>query len=179
MSNIQGTPDNLNHLREKNFKGQLTVSRLPTINFFTTTMTMPGFTVGEIPRRGLNKNMPEPTNSLEKDPLTVQFIIDEDMKNWLEIYDWMIGMTFPDSFRTSRDWIESQEGALGEYHPYKSMLRVVALKNSMHTNIAFDYHNAFPIALDGFDFTAAGSDEAIVATVTFVYSHMTFTRLGS
>lgn len=179
MPNMPGTPDNLNILREKNFKAQLTVSRLPTVNFFATTITIPGFTVGEIPRRGLNKLIPEPSNAAEKDPLTVQFMVDEDMSNWLEIYNWILGMTFPESFKQSCEWIESQEGALGESHPYKSMLRMLVLKNSMFPNIALDFHNAFPIALEGFDFTAQGSDEDIFTSVTFVYSHMTFERIGT
>lgn len=179
MSNLQGTPDNLNHLREKNVKAQLTVSRIPTINFFTTTVTMPGFTIGQIERPGLNKILPEPGNTLEKDPLTVQFIVDEDLKNWLEIYQWMLGMGFPESFKKSCEWIESQDGALGETHPYKSNLQILLLKNSMFPNYRFTFHNAFPINLDGFDLTFAGTDEAVVSNVTFTYSHMTFDGIQS
>lgn len=178
MTNIQGTPDNLNHLREKNFKTQLTVSRIPNVNFFATTVTMPGYTVGEVARRGINKLLPEPGNSLERDPLTVQFLVDEDLKNWQQIYQWILGMTFPESFKKSCDWIESQEGAIGEKHPYKSHLRILALKNSMFPNYAFDFHNAFPISLEGFDLTAAGSDESVVSSVSFIFSHMTIEKVG-
>ena len=175
---MRGTPDNLNHLREKNFKAQLTISRIPTVNFFCTGVTMPGFTVGEIIRPGLNKTIPEPSNHLEKDPLTVQFLIDEDAKNWLEIYQWIQGMTFPESFAQSCEWVESQEGLLGEYHPFKSLLQVIALKNSLLPNVRFQFHNAFPIALDGFDFTTSTTDEPIIGGCTFVYSHMTFENIG-
>lgn len=177
MTNMPGTPDNLNLLREKNFKAQLTVSRLPTINFFCTGVGMPGYSVGAIERPGLNKHLPEPGNKLSQDPLTATFLVDEDAQNWLEIYNWLLGMTYPESFAKSQAWVAEQEKSLGEYHPYKSQLNVMALKNSMFPNINFTFHNAFPTNLTGLPFTSTGKDDTISATVTFVYTHMTYRKI--
>ncbi len=170
---IGNTPKNLNHLREKNFISKMAVAKLPNIDFFVTTLTMPGFNVGEIPVRSLNKLIPVPSNSLDKDPLTVQFIIDEDMRNWLELYDWMMGMTYPESFQQSKNWVnDRKQKELSDKSIYYSDLQITILKNSMMPNLKFTFHNAFPTTLDGFDLTIAGSDEPLVASSTFTYSHV-------
>jgi hypothetical protein len=36
----------------------------------------------------------------------VSFIIDEDLLNWRELYDWMVGLTFPErhsQYKTQKD----------------------------------------------------------------------------
>lgn len=171
MANTGNTPKNLNHLREKNFISKMSIEKLSDIDFFVTTVTIPGFNVGEVIQRGINKAIPRPGNTLEKDPLTVQFLLDEDMNNWLAIYEWMTGMTFPIDFEQSRTWIKKQKDA--GVQDYYSNITIFLLKNSMRPNLALTFHNAFPTNLDGFDMTVAGSDEPIVANAVFSFSHMT------
>ena len=36
------------------------------------------------------------------DLLNITFLIDEDMKGWLEIHDWLRAMTFPESYEDYR-----------------------------------------------------------------------------
>ena len=175
---MPGTPENLNILREKNFKAQLTVSRLPTVNFWLTGVTMPGFSIQPIDRPGLNKTLPEPGNKLGREALGVNFLVDEDATNWLELYNWFLGMTYPQNFEKSSAWIAEQAKSLGETHPYKSTLTVMALKNSMFPNVNFTFHNAFPTSLGGITFLSNSTDKDISSSASFVFTHMTAEKLG-
>ena len=47
-------------------------------------------------------DVPTPLKSIEIagdevnfEELTIKFIVDENMKNWLSIYDWIVGLGFP------------------------------------------------------------------------------------
>ena len=50
------------------------------------------------------KNIPRPGEVIEFEDLTLQFYVDEELKNYLEIQQWIRGLGFPDDIQEIYDW---------------------------------------------------------------------------
>ena len=129
-------PTNLNYLSPINFDFQ--INKLPKVKYFCTGVTLPGITFSEaIHSTTLAIQSYLPGDSILFDPLTVKFIVDEDMKNYQEIYNWIMqlgpGMDtddfmFEDCFPTSLGTIEFTTQGDQEYATCDVTLRFTLFK---------------------------------------------------
>ena len=80
------TPDSINPLLPTYY--QFTISRLPGVNYFCQTASLPSLSLSQVsmPTRFTTLQSP---SKITFDELTVTFVVDEAMKNWMEIYNWM------------------------------------------------------------------------------------------
>ena len=84
-------PTNLNYLSPVNF--DLQVNKLPKTKYFCTGVTLPGVNFSEaLHATTLAINSYLPGDKIEFDPLTVKFVVDEDMKNYQEIFNWIMAL---------------------------------------------------------------------------------------
>ena len=90
-------PDNLSFLSPTGFKFQ--IQKLPHVNYFCTSADIPDITLGQVDQENIFIRIPVPGDKLQFSPLNLAFSIDEDMKNFKEIYDWLIGLGYPDNFQ--------------------------------------------------------------------------------
>ena len=89
--------DNLSFLSPTGFKFQ--IQKLPHVNYFCTSADIPDITLGQVDQENIFIRIPVPGDKLQFSPLNLAFSIDEDMKNFKEIYDWLIGLGYPDNFQ--------------------------------------------------------------------------------
>ena len=98
MGSLQRTmPENLSFLSPTGFK--FAIQKLPHVNYFCTSADIPDITLGQVDQENLFIRIPVPGDKLAFSPLNLSFAIDEDMKNFKEIYDWLIGLGYPDNFQ--------------------------------------------------------------------------------
>lgn len=85
-------PQNKNFLSPLGFR--LVFDRLPHVEYFCQGVTLPSVSINniEIPNPILPLNVP--STKINVGMLEVTFKIDEDMKNYNELYQWMIDLTF-------------------------------------------------------------------------------------
>ena len=95
------TPLNQNFLHPNKF--QLTFSRVPNIQYFCQAVSVPGISMGEIPVGTPFVEKYSPGEKAIYDLLNVTFAIDEEMRSWIEIHDWIRAMTFPEDFEQYRE----------------------------------------------------------------------------
>jgi hypothetical protein len=93
MSALQNQPINTSFLSPIGFK--FTLNNFPEVNYFCQSATLPGISISSI-------SVPTPLKAIDIagdevafEELSIKFIVDENMKNWLSIYDWIIGLGFP------------------------------------------------------------------------------------
>jgi hypothetical protein len=116
------------------------------------------------------------------DLLNVTFIVDEELKGWLEIHDWIRAMTFPKEFteyqnlgRLSR--IASATKAASDKPKY-SDASITILSSSNKPYFKFKYYDCFPTSLSTFIMGANDSPESTMsADATFRYSYFDVEKL--
>jgi hypothetical protein len=90
-------PENRNFLSPTGFKFSL--KRTPKVAFFCNSANIPDITLGIAVQPTYLKDIELPGDKLIFGDLTLRFLVDEDLKNYLEIQNWMRGLGYPESYK--------------------------------------------------------------------------------
>ena len=109
-----------------------------------------------------------PGDKLQYDDLRITFMVDEDMENYLQLYQWMTSLGFPESLAESIPLDPNEEDLLMGARSDGTLL----VYNSSFQPIAkIFFRDMFPSALTPVPFSADATDiNYIMATVTFKYT---------
>lgn len=161
------TPDNIsnpNFLSQFGFRFSL--SRNKHLSYFAQEVELPGLSLSVSEAPTPFTPIPVP-GSIEYEPLTVQFKVDENLENWLNIQDWMISLGNAKSFD---GYSALKNSPLGGKNGLLSDITLSILKSSMLNNVSVVYRDAFPIGLTGFILNTTDTDiNYITSSVTFKY----------
>ena len=175
-------PDQLDYASPTQFR--FGIHQLPKVEFFTVSANLPGISAGTATHATPFKDIPIMGEKLEYENLSISFIVDEYLENYISLHNWMIGYGFPrdrEQFRTFRDVTSNTPAGgktpsvdlIGSAIPDKAMysdafLQILSNKNNPILEVSFE--NAFPISLSALDFTQTATDvEYMVATAEFAY----------
>ena len=154
MSVLTEQPKNINPLADVQFR--FDVAALPNTSFFIQTVNLPGITLeGATIATPQLQNFTRHTGILTYETLNVTFLIDEYLKNWQEIFEWMVG----------------------EENKYTSAVLTI-LSSSMNPTLEAHFKELFPTSLSALDFDSSTADPAHQqASVTFKYTSYTIKSL--
>lgn len=173
-NSVWGTqPGNRNFLSPVGFKFNL--SKAPKVDFFSNFASIPGITLGSALQTRYGKNIPIPGDKMDFDDLNIRFLVDENLENYLEIWNWMTGLGFPYSLEQYKDLKDS---SLSENPNIKDNLYEVSdgtlqiLTSNFTPNARVVFNNLFPVSLSSLDFDATAEDiRYFTADVRFKYTY--------
>jgi hypothetical protein len=173
MSAVGRQLDNLNFLSPLGFRFLL--AKAPGVEYFAQSANIPSIATSSPPIHTPFVKLPMAGDHLDFGDFNLTFKIDENMVNYLEIYNWLVGITFPDRFDQYRA-IANTSNRDGVY----SDATLVVLTNSKNANIEIRFKNMIPISLSDVMFDTTQMDVTYVsATVTFKYQSFDVVRLTS
>lgn len=173
---VNNQPTNMNFLSPVGYK--LLLSRAPTVEFMVQRITLPSLSLPVVQQPTPFIKYPRPGDQLEFGQLTVTFKVNENLDNYLEVYNWLIALGKPESF----DQYTLQN------RPYKSVneqedtvasdITVTFLTSAMNGNVEFTMRDCFPTNLSDLEVDSTVSDiEYITATATFAVRDFTVKRI--
>lgn len=132
----------------------------PEVDFYCNSANLPEISMGTAIQSTYLKNIDIPGDKIEYQDLVIQFLVDEEMENYLEIYNWMMSLGYPDSVRqTSNKRVRSYSDAT-----------LQILNSNFNPNGQITFKGAFPVSLSGLEFNAANTDvEYFTAQAVFKY----------
>ena len=147
MTSLTDQPENINPLADVQFR--FDVAALPKTSFFIQSVNLPGVALeGAVISTPQLQNFSRHTGIITYDPLNVTFLIDEYLKNWQEVFQWMIG----------------------EENKYTSAVLTI-LSSSMNPTMELHFKDIFPTSLSEVSFDSTTTDPTYqVATVNFNYT---------
>lgn len=130
---------------------ELSINRIPNVEFFVQRAQIPGISIQPVvqPTR-LNRVFHSP-DEMQFNEFSVSFVVDERMQNWFEIFDWMVGLSFP------KDHSEFSALKTSEYGLY-SEIRLLVKNSNKKPNIQFIFHDAFPINISDIPLDTTSTD---------------------
>ena len=166
-------PDNKSFLSPIGFR--CACNRLPHVNYFCTSATIPDISLGETtPVDNPFVRLPIPGDKLTFGRLDLTFRVDEDMKNFREIYDWLISLGYPDNFG-QRGALGRTQSSVGEVYSDGSL---VITSSNMQPNIEIKFTDMYPASLTALEFDVEVTDiEYLKATVSFAYRKYEITTI--
>lgn len=174
MNAIKNQPSNKNFLSPFGFK--FSIKKTPTTNWFVQTINLPSVGINKTVIPNPFVNIPVTGDHLDYGELTVTFRVDEDMKNYMELYDWMQGIGFPDNFEQYRDLAPRNRPLLPgrgdslQGTTIYSDASLMILSSAMNPIIEIVFIDTFPIKLSDLSFNSMLTQMVYVdASVTFAY----------
>lgn len=173
---VNNQPTNLNFLSPVGYK--LLLSRAPTVEFMVQRVTLPSLALSAVQQPSPFVKIPRPGDQLEFGQLTVTFKVNENLDNFLEIYNWMIALGKPESFDQYTLQNRPYKSADEQKDTVSSDITVTFLTSAMNGNVEFTMRDCFPTNLSDLEVDSTVSDiEYITATATFAVRDFTVKRI--
>lgn len=151
------------------------IQRLPGMVFFVQTVTLPGIALGSTEQPTPFKNIPVYGDHITYGDLDVTFKINEDLSNYIEIFDWITGIGFPDNFSQHADLIKTPSYQGGGVESDASL---TIHSSAMNPIIRINITDLFPISLSPIEMNTLDTNiEYITATASFRFNNYTFTKI--
>ena len=147
MASLTEQPKNINPLADVQFK--FDVAALPNTTFFIQTVNLPGVTLeAAVMATPQLQNLSRHTGIITYETLELTFMVDEYLKNWQEIYEWIVG----------------------DENKYTSAVLTI-LSSSMNPTMEIHFKDIFPTSLSGIAFDSTTTDPVYqTGTVSFNYT---------
>ena len=162
-----------NQLTNRNFLAPaaflFNITKIPKVSFFCTSASIPYLSFETTTQPSYLKDIDVPGEKITYGDLVVRFLVDEDLKNYMAIHNWITGIGYPESagdFKeettapdTSRDLnLQYSDGSL-------------TIQNSNFRTCAIvRYKDMFPTSLTSLEFDTGVTDiQYFTAEATFKY----------
>ena len=173
MSALDNTPINKNFLSPLNF--EFSLQRAPHVNFFIQSINLPGVSFENPLQPTPFSNIPMTGDRLYFGDLNVTFKVDEDLQNYLEVFNWITELGFP------ADFDQYQVIAAKSISSGKGLRSDITLLISASTKVAnyqVNFRECIPISVGPLQFST--TDESVnymTCMVTFKYMFYELSKL--
>ena len=169
---------------------RLAFNRLPKTTWFCTAANIPGITLGEAQYPTPMTDMVVTGDKLTFETLNITFLVDEELQNYRELWDWIVGMGSPVNHSQWSTILTKGDSAIRQFgtddtdprtkttyeesNLYSdSTLIVYNSKNKAKVNVQFK--NMFPTTLSSLEYSQELTDvEYFKASATFRYLYYEF-----
>ena len=173
---LSNTPINQNFLHPNKF--QLTFSRVPNIQYFCQAVSVPGISLSEIAVPTAFVEKYSPGEKAIYDMLNVTFAIDEEMRSWIEIHDWIQAMTFPENFQQYQELPRLGRNVANPKQPQFSDATLTVYSSSYTPLYRFKFVDVFPTSLASFMLASQDTPENVLTSdASFRFTYYTIDKL--
>ena len=176
LNDIATAPSVSNFLRPNAFR--FTIKDLPNIAYTCQSANLPALQLGFAVQPTPFVDLPRIGDKLTYGDFTIRFIIAEDMRNYLELFEWLVALGFPDNYdqykafageRLSRfPFYKNARGDTDALSYSDGTLTILDSNNVAKTNIILK--DLFPVSVEALDFDVTSSAvENFVGVASFKY----------
>jgi len=162
-------------LRNRNFLSPIgfkfTLKTKEKVDFFSNSANVPSIALGTALQGTTFRILDVPGDEVTYEDFTMNFLVDEDLKNYMIIHNWITGLGTPENFKQFRDLTKDPDSGLkddllqfcdGTLHVLNSNYRDIAMVK---------FQDLFPVALTSLQFNATENDvNYFTAEVSFKYT---------
>lgn len=157
---------------------QFEIQKYPEVTYFVQEVQIPSLTLPNAMHTNPLSDVKVPGDKLAYEDLQIQFLVDETMTNYLSVYNWMIGLGFPEDHSQFTNLMNDARNGNGTSESVQSVSDcTLNILNSDNLHIRkFTFIDAFPVGLSALTFNSTNSDLTyMVGSLTLAYSYYTMT----
>jgi hypothetical protein len=162
-------------LNKNNFK--LIIQKTPTVEYYAQTVTIPGLTFSEtIQATGIGVDAYFPGDKISFDTLNVSFLVDEDLENYQEMYNWMtqiVPISDSKDYQTLTGSTMNTLGVSSQDENSQNLVSMITLVTNTNKNLPnryFRFYDAFPISLGSLEMQSGSETEPVTCEVSFRFT---------
>ena len=175
--------ENRNFLSPIGFK--FNIGKMKGVDFFCQAASIPAIKADTAIQDTRFNSIPQPGDELQYEPLKIRFLIDENMKNYYQVHDWMRTITNPvkdSEFTYDRGDIGANfkrynqpDNVAGWTNQWKSDASLIILSSNYQPVAEFVFRDCFPTSLSTLNFDAAVQDiQYFTAEITLAYTYFDY-----
>lgn len=170
MTILDNKTANPNFLHPNKFT--LSFKRVPSVQYFCQGVSIPGISIGEVPRNNPFVDLYSPGEKAIYDQMNVTFYVDENLTAWKEIHDWIRAMAKVTSFEEYKQLPRLAKNSLVREHFEQFSDATLTLYSSSNTPLhRIKLYDCFPVTLSSFVVNTQDSPETIItADATFRFA---------
>ena len=169
---------------------RLAFNRLPKTTWFCTAANIPGITLGEAQYPTPMSDMFVTGDKLTFETLNITFLVDEELQNYRELWDWIVGIGSPVNHSQWETTLSKGDGAIRSFatpdadprtkstyeesNLYSDATLIVYNSKNM-AKVDVKFKNMFPTSLSSLEYSQDLTDvEYFKASATFRYLYYEF-----
>lgn len=164
-------PSNINPLQSNGFL--FSIAKLPSLSYFCQEANIPSLDLPSADAASPLTTIFIPGDKPSYGELSITFLIDENMENYVAIHNWMIGLGFPESHTQHTAFMSANQTSLS---PTPSLagysdgvLQILNSANKPSRSVQFV--DCFPTSLSSLSLQSTTTDTVYLAgSVTFRYT---------
>ena len=171
--------ENRNFLSPIGFK--FTIDRMRGVEFFCQSASIPSISLGSADTSTRLNKIKNPGDELQYEDLFLRFLVDENMKNWYQVHDWMREIATPYStreFKFNRGDLKSVNKREATYdlasanNQWRCDCSLFILSSNYRVVSEIVFRDAWPSSLSTLNFDAAAPDiNYFTAEVSLKYNY--------
>ena len=165
-----------NFLRPNAFR--FLIKNLPSVAFTCQSANLPSLSLGFTTQPTPFLDIPHVGDKNLFGDFTIRFLITEDMSNYIELYEWLVALGFPNDYNQYRNFtgerlnrfpfVRDASGGSTAIAYSDATLTILDSNNVPKTNINFK--DTFPVSVEALDFDITSSSvEYFVGIASFKY----------
>tara|TARA_B100000073_G_scaffold291319_1_gene254280 strand:+ start:242 stop:790 length:549 start_codon:yes stop_codon:yes gene_type:complete len=163
-----------NQIQNRNFLSpvgfKFSLAKEPKVTFFCNSARIPEISLGTAVQPSYLKDVDVPGDKLTYGDLTLRFLVDENLENYMSIHNWLTGLGYPESTQDYRDLITNDQGITDPKEAFSDGSLHILNSNFRDTAIV-KFRDLFPVFLTSLEFEATEADTTyFTAEVTFKYT---------
>lgn len=167
-------PNNINPLSPNGF--QFSITKLPEVTYFCQEVNLPEIQLGIADQVTPFSDAKIPGEKLVFGELQIQFLIDEQMANYIAIFNWINGLGFPKDKSQYRNWMEEHqlftESTLQQNYS-DATLAILNSNNNPSKTVRFI--DIFPTSINSLIFNSTSTDvQYLIGNASFSYTYYEF-----
>ena len=176
---MSNNPCTLQQVSNRNFLSisgfKLILNRCPKVDFLCNKANLPGLTLGSAIQSTYLKDIPVPGDKIRYDDFTIDFMVDENLENYHQIYQWITSLGYPESVAQYSELQRENRfyPNTNAKDPYseRSDGTLLILNSNYQTAGKIKFRDLFPTYLSGIPFDATVTEQQYyTATCTFRYT---------
>jgi hypothetical protein len=158
---------NRNYLSPVGFK--FTLAKAPKAVFFCNSARIPEISLDLARQPTYLKDLDVPGEKLTYGDLSLRFLVDENMENYMSIHNWLTGLGYPETTQQFKNLI-TDDGVLDQKEAFSDGTLHI-LNNNYQESVVVKFKDLFPVSLSSLDFDATMTDiQYFTAEVSFKYT---------
>jgi len=177
LEDIATTPAVYNYLRPNAFR--FTIKDLPNVAYTCQSANLPALQLGFAVQQNPFVDIPVFGDKLTFGDFTIRFLIAEDMSNYLELFEWLIALGFPNNYNDYKaftgerldrfPFYKNSRGGTDAISYSDGTLTILDSNNVAKKNIILQ--DLFPVSVETLDFDVTVSAvDYFVGVASFKYS---------
>jgi len=166
-----GQIDNRNFLSPVGFKFSL--AKNLKVSFFCNSTRIPEIALSLNTQSTYLKDIDVPGDKLTYGDLSLRFLVDENLENYMVIHNWLTSLGFPETTQQYDDLITIPNDQTQPQDPLRGFSdgSLYILNSNYNTTAIIKFKDLFPISLTSLNFDATQTDiQYFTADVTFKYT---------